>query len=327
MKQALVSICLPTYNRAAYLRTAIASALAQTYRNFELCIFDNASGDETAHVVAAAGDSRIRYIRRAANLGLTANWMQGLQEVSGEYCAILGDDDRLEPAFLEMLVAPLETNREIDIAFCDHWLVDGQGEVLAGLSDSYSRAYKRASLRPGLHRPFRSLVLSDQAILINASVIRRERLLSSGALDPRSGRVLDYYMLARLAQLGGGAFFVQDRLYSYRQHSGSMTTMQPVEIWRDMQWVCADLLRTAPRGEEAATIRRKWAQAIVNEGAASTGTGRARQLATTWARSWNQVPMSARVPVTGLVLIEILRRGIRRSTAAPVNRGVSRAHP
>jgi glycosyltransferase involved in cell wall biosynthesis len=110
----LVSIGLPTYNRAGTLRRSIASALAQSHRNIELVISDNASTDETEAICRefAAGDPRVRYIRQEKNLGPTPNFLAVLEASRGEYFMWLCDDDWLDPSYIEECVAELMRDSE-----------------------------------------------------------------------------------------------------------------------------------------------------------------------------------------------------------------------
>ncbi len=89
----LVSVLMLTYNRALYLKEAIASVLAQTYQNFELIIIDDGSTDNTAEVVDSYQDSRIRYIKHENNAGLFARRKESLSYAQGEYIAVLDSDD------------------------------------------------------------------------------------------------------------------------------------------------------------------------------------------------------------------------------------------
>lgn len=98
---ALLTVVIPTYNRAAYLRVAIQSVLDQTYQDFEILVSDNASSDNTADVVASFGDARIRYHRHARNIGPTPNWRFVMTQPQTEYIAPLADDDYYLPAHLE----------------------------------------------------------------------------------------------------------------------------------------------------------------------------------------------------------------------------------
>ena len=93
----LVSIIIPTYNRAALLKEAIDSALAQTYRNLEVVVADNASTDDTQAVCTGyANDPRVRYFKNSANIGMVGNWRKALLEhATGEWFLLLSDDDLL----------------------------------------------------------------------------------------------------------------------------------------------------------------------------------------------------------------------------------------
>ncbi len=98
----LVSIGLPTYNRAASIRRAIESALRQDYANIELIISDNASTDATRQICEEyqRQDARIRYIRQAVNINSTPNFQRVLSEAQGDYFMWLADDDWLDDAYV-----------------------------------------------------------------------------------------------------------------------------------------------------------------------------------------------------------------------------------
>lgn len=91
--QYLVSILIPTYNRAALLKRAIESALMQKYENIEVIISDNYSTDATKTVVSKFNDARIKYFVNKQNFGAILNWRLSLQRAKGELSVILCDDD------------------------------------------------------------------------------------------------------------------------------------------------------------------------------------------------------------------------------------------
>ncbi len=100
----LVSVIIPTFNRAYRLPTTLASVLAQTHRNWELVLVDDGSTDNTREVVAAVGDERIRYFNQE-NKGQSAARNHGLDEARGEYIVFLDSDNEFEPTLLEKEVA------------------------------------------------------------------------------------------------------------------------------------------------------------------------------------------------------------------------------
>jgi glycosyltransferase involved in cell wall biosynthesis len=114
----LVSIGLPTYNRAATLQRAVESALNQDYRNIELVISDNASTDETEAIcqAAARNDSRVKYLRQQTNQGAAENFRDVLRKSSGEFFMWLADDDWLAPDYISRCTQVLVGDSEYSIA-------------------------------------------------------------------------------------------------------------------------------------------------------------------------------------------------------------------
>lgn len=89
-----VSILIPTYGQEACVSHAISSALAQNYSNLEVVVVDDASPDNTAGMVAAYCDPRLRYVRNSQNLGRVKNYRRALYELAtGEWVVNLDGDD------------------------------------------------------------------------------------------------------------------------------------------------------------------------------------------------------------------------------------------
>ncbi|MBX9854193.1 MAG: glycosyltransferase [Gemmatimonadaceae bacterium] len=102
-RQPLVTVVIPTYNRAGMVREAVESACDQTYRNLEVLVVDDGSVDSTTEVVMGIGDPRIRYIRQE-NLGVSGARNRGIRESRGEYIAFLDSDDLLMPDCIRLKV-------------------------------------------------------------------------------------------------------------------------------------------------------------------------------------------------------------------------------
>lgn len=104
----LVSVVVPTYNRARVLPRAIQSALSQEYDDFEVIVVDDGSADDTETVVRDTmnRDSRVRYIKQK-NSGVSAARNTGVKAARGGYIAFLDDDDELMPCFLRETVSRL----------------------------------------------------------------------------------------------------------------------------------------------------------------------------------------------------------------------------
>ena len=107
MEQPLVSVVLPTWNRAAYLPRAMESVLSQDYGRLELIVVDDGSTDGTRQAVEAFEDGRIRYMRTPSNRGVSAARNAGIRRACGEYIAFQDSDDVWLPGKLGKQVRAL----------------------------------------------------------------------------------------------------------------------------------------------------------------------------------------------------------------------------
>ena len=94
-KTPLVSVIIPTYNRADFIEKAIQSVLNQTYSNFEIIVVDDGSTDSSAQIIQklAEKDHRIRYYKLEVNSGVSIARNTGISLVRGKYIAFLDSDD------------------------------------------------------------------------------------------------------------------------------------------------------------------------------------------------------------------------------------------
>jgi glycosyltransferase involved in cell wall biosynthesis len=111
----LATVLVAVHNGEAYIRTALASILGQTFSDFELVVVDDASSDSTPAILAAIGDPRIRVLRNDTQLGLAASLNRGLDETRGRYVARLDADDVAMPRRLERQLAYLRANPSVRV--------------------------------------------------------------------------------------------------------------------------------------------------------------------------------------------------------------------
>lgn len=125
----LVCICLPTYNAGLTLGLTLDSILAQTYRNLQVSIVDNASTDNTLEVagVYAKKDGRIKIYTNTVNAGAEGNFNRCLKLAAGDYTAIYHSDDLYTPTMVEEEVAFLEGNPEAGVVFTMAVQIDEKG--------------------------------------------------------------------------------------------------------------------------------------------------------------------------------------------------------
>lgn len=116
----LVSVIIPTYNRAKTIARTINSLLLQTYDNFEIIIVEDGSVDDTKSILEQFHDNRLRVIFHDVNKGVTAAKNTGLNNIRGEWFTILDSDDEIIPRALEtMMRIPLEMDSTINAITCN----------------------------------------------------------------------------------------------------------------------------------------------------------------------------------------------------------------
>lgn len=115
MNNSRVSIGMPVYNGEPFLRETLDAILAQTFRDFELIISDNASTDATEQICReyAAQDKRISYSRNQQNIGASANFNRVFKLSSGEYFKWSAADDLHASDFLAKCVEILDRDRSV----------------------------------------------------------------------------------------------------------------------------------------------------------------------------------------------------------------------
>lgn len=215
----LVSVCIPTYQGAAYLGQAIDSVLAQTLQDFELLVVDNHSTDGTEALVARYTDSRIRFLRNERNLGAEANWNRCLEQARGTYIKLLPHDDMLAPDCLRRQVEALEQDRDgrLALAFCARTVVNAAGRPLMrrGYRRSGDGAIAGEVLRRQCLRRGTNLLGEPGAVLFRRALAQRV-----GGFDGEIGYVIDLDYWFRLLQ-HGDAWYSAEALASFRVTSGS----------------------------------------------------------------------------------------------------------
>ncbi len=97
LKEPLVSVIIPTFNRCGFLNRAVLSALSQNYNNLEVLVISDGSTDATPEVISSIKDPRVKYFRHEKNRGLVATRNTGVRKSSGEFITFLDDDDEWLP--------------------------------------------------------------------------------------------------------------------------------------------------------------------------------------------------------------------------------------
>lgn len=201
-----VSVIIPTYRRAHLVRESIDSVLAQTYRDFEVIVVDDASPDATRAVLESYGD-RIRVIYREQNGGAGAARNDGLRASSGEFIAFLDADDMYLPTRLASAVVALDAHPEYGAVYAEVRFTDPSGE-----QPPFLWVERMGGGRSGwiLDEVLQRGLICTQSVTIRRSVLDRVGFFDESL---RSGQDWDlWWRIARVAQIG----YVDEVVCTYR---------------------------------------------------------------------------------------------------------------
>jgi glycosyltransferase involved in cell wall biosynthesis len=226
--QPLVSICVPTYNRAALLSESLRAICKQSYAPLEIIVSDNGSTDETERVCRqfAETDTRIRYFRQATNIGLHPNYNFCFDQARGDVICFFHDDDLYDSEIVSRSVAFLQEHPEVGVVCSDWGLVDANGQLIG------AREFDGEIVTPGLEFIDRTIRAGKSAVGCSGAVIRR---LSLGNIRfDREGTTgfsdfVIWFRIAERAAIG----HIRQRLFSYRLHSGSLSRRTIGSITQD----------------------------------------------------------------------------------------------
>jgi glycosyltransferase involved in cell wall biosynthesis len=228
----IVSIGMPTYRGAAYLRQAIESVLGQTFASFELIVVDDDSPDETASIAASYNDPRIRLVRNPTRLGPEANWNRCLALATGKYFKLLPQDDLLAPTCLEMQVTVLNQDiaERFALVFCARRVVDSRAkQLMVRRYGGNARAVPAELLVRQCVRHGTNLVGEPGGVLFRLSAAA-----SVGAFDASLPYVIDLDYWIRLLKMGD-AYYLEQPLVSFRVSPGSWSVAIGAEQSREFR--------------------------------------------------------------------------------------------
>lgn len=208
----VVSVIIPTYNRAHLIGETLQSVLNQTYSHFEILVIDDGSTDQTEMVVRALQDERIFYFKQS-NAGLPAGPRNvGIQNARGKYLAFLDSDDLWMPNKLACQVDYLETHSNVGLLYTQCIGFANQSQEIGGPFPEIDLA-KSGWI-------FDDLILSDNYIPCLTVMIRGDILHQTGffneSLRLRAVEDFDLWLrISRVTQMG----FLPQVLARYRVHA------------------------------------------------------------------------------------------------------------
>ncbi len=209
----LISICIPTYNRAELLKEALQSILKQKYKNYEIVIVDDGSTGDTEKVIREFNSQKIRYIKKEHE-GRPKTRNRLIKEANGEYILWLGDDDLLDENILTEYSEILQKDSSIDVIYGNLQMFDsGSGkdlQLIIPLDYTYDNKHILSNLISGI------------GITDGGSLVRKSLYATYGYYDEEYLRAQDNEFWSRI---GAEAKFykVNKTVYRYRLHKDNVS--------------------------------------------------------------------------------------------------------
>jgi glycosyltransferase involved in cell wall biosynthesis len=213
----VVDVAIPAYRRATYLGEAIESVLGQTFDRWRLTVCDNGpGGGEIEQVVRPyVSDPRVSYSASGQELSLAENWTRAMRQGTGPYVAILSDDDRWHPPFLEARVEALEAHPECGFVFSEWVQVDEHGNETARSSVRFVEGLVSSDVMA--HWLTRQNIVGETTV-----VVRRSAFHTVGAAFDPAWHYADWELWARLAARFP-AYYLPRCDSDWRRHTQAVT--------------------------------------------------------------------------------------------------------
>ena len=206
-----VSIIIPTYNHAHFLRLALSSVCSQTFNNWEAIVVNNFSQDNTIEIVNSFNDPRIQ-LTNYENKGIIAAARNyGLSLAKAPIIAFLDSDDIWYPEKLRFCLEKLETGYDL-VCHSEVWIGPGDKRRVAHYGPEERASYER-------------LFLDGNILSTSAVVLQRKWLERVGGFSTKSEFVTaeDYQLWLKIAREGARIGFVNEVLGEYHIHDGNQS--------------------------------------------------------------------------------------------------------
>jgi glycosyltransferase involved in cell wall biosynthesis len=185
----IVSVIIPTYNRAPLLERSIQSVLNQTYQDLEIIIVDDASADATREVVGMFKDRRIKYLRHEKNRGEAAARNTGIAHATGKYIASHDSDDEWVPEKLAKQMLVFQGSSEaVGVVYTGFWRAEG------GM-----RRYFPSSRVKKTDGDIHEEILKGNFVGTPTTLVKRECFEKAGYFDEKLSHLVDWEMWIRIS--------------------------------------------------------------------------------------------------------------------------------
>jgi len=257
-----VTVILTVYKRKEFLSEALESALAQSFRAFEIIVVDDSGTAASEGLVTSCDASgRVRYLPNKTTVGVARSIVTAVEQARGNLIAILNDDDVWEQGLLEELAAPLANDPGCVAAFSDHTVIDKSGHTDDTLSAMWSDFTERSRMPGGSVGDPARYVIEVSGFPTAICVVFRRDVIDWSLVTPEVTGAYDYWISCLLAASGGSIFYVPKTLARYRVHSEMETCRRSHDNGENLIYIYSFILERAWFPDLNPSIKAKLAEA------------------------------------------------------------------
>ncbi len=305
----LVTVVMPAYNNAEFLRESVDAALAQTYQAIEVIVVDDGSTDGTKELLASFGD-KISICRLSNSGGPSRPRNTGVDQARGSFIAFCDGDDVMAPTAVADAMQIFQEFPEVAVTWADCRTINRVGEVVKSSVLSEYQDFRKN---------LQSTVFSDVFLLegskiyscllrglflgISAVVVKNEVLKKVGPFDETLKNSDDRDMWLRIARSGFQFSFRDKVLFSYRQHPKSVTQRGYLR----MPAVVKNLSRQLeylPEGDDRDFVLNRIMRCYLSEGWGLKNAGRCKDAEVAYRKA-----LSCQVTIQGIRGLLLSRLG------------------
>ena len=212
----MISVCVATYNGAAYIEAQLRSILPQLGAKDEVIVSDDGSTDETLALIRGLNDPRICLICHDRPIGSTANFYSALSQAKGDIIFLSDQDDVWMEDKVKRCVAWL---KDCDLVVSDAKVVD------ADLAPLYPSLFALVHSREGLWRNWAFCTFYGSARAFRRTVWEQAQPV------PKNRLIAHDWWIGMVAEMTGRVRFVNEPMYLYRRHNKTVTTVSDQSVW------------------------------------------------------------------------------------------------
>ena len=232
----LVSVIIPTYNRANTIKTALESVIRQTYSNIEIIVIDDGSTDNTEQVVGSFSDVRIKYFHTKLNQGGASARNKGISLAKGDFVALLDSDDVWLSDKLKKQIDLLKKSgkEKKTVCYCQVWYSK------SGIPTNFDRltSYPKYPARGKyFNEPIGDYLLSQHGAMSSSTLVLSHDLAIQTLFDEQFRKHQDWDFLMRLEARGASFEFIEEPLLIWNLDDSFVHVGKQVNVDLSIQWL------------------------------------------------------------------------------------------